>query len=106
MTNVNAAFDALGDGTRRTILAGLAAGPKHVAELAAGLPVTRPAVSQHLKILMKAGLVTAQAEGTRRLYRLDPAGIAAVRGWLDGFWNETLRAYAAEVASAAKEDGK
>ena len=77
----DAALDALGDPTRREIFEHLAAGPKAVGELARELPVSRPAVSQHLKVLREAGLVTDAAVGTRRLYRLDRAGVAAVRGY-------------------------
>jgi DNA-binding transcriptional ArsR family regulator len=81
---------ALGDGTRRTIVLLLAAGPLSVGDLAAQLPVTRPAVSQHLKILKDAGLVSEAAVGTRRIYRLDAAGVAALREQLDGFWDRAL----------------
>jgi DNA-binding transcriptional ArsR family regulator len=81
---------ALGDRTRRAIVLLLAAGPMSVGALAAQLPVTRPAVSQHLKVLKDAGLVSEEAEGTRRIYRLDAAGVAALREQLDDFWNRTL----------------
>jgi DNA-binding transcriptional ArsR family regulator len=81
---------ALGDGTRRAIVLMLAAGPMSVGDLAAQLPVTRPAVSQHLKVLKDAGLVNEEAAGTRRIYRLDAAGIAALREKLDDFWNRAL----------------
>ena len=96
-------LDALGDPTRRTVLKRLRTGPRSVSELAAGLDVSRPAVSQHLKILKAARLVTAHAEGTRRLYSVDPRGIEALRNWLDGFWDETLTAFKlAAEAEAAK----
>ena len=98
-----ASFDALGDPTRRAIVEQLASGPKAVGELAAELPVSRPAVSQHLKVLKGAGLVTDTPDGTRRLYRIDPAGIAAVRAWLDGLWIEALHAFA-EVVDAEPDD--
>ena len=98
-----ASFDALGDPTRRAIVEQLASGPKAVGELAAALPVSRPAVSQHLKVLKGAGLVTDTPDGTRRLYRIDPAGIAAVRAWLDGLWSEALQAFA-EVVDAEPDD--
>jgi DNA-binding transcriptional ArsR family regulator len=81
---------ALGDGTRRAIVAMLAAGPMSVGDLAAQLPVTRPAVSQHLKVLKGAGLVSEEAMGTRRIYRLDAAGVAALREQLDDFWDQAL----------------
>jgi DNA-binding transcriptional ArsR family regulator len=88
------AWDALGDGTRRTIVLRLAERPQAVGELAADLPVSRPAVSQHLKVLKDAGLVTERAEGTRRIYRLNDAGVAALRDQLDTFWDRALRGYA------------
>ncbi|HEY0874377.1 MAG TPA: metalloregulator ArsR/SmtB family transcription factor [Vicinamibacterales bacterium] len=81
---------ALGDGTRRAIVLMLAAGPMSVGDLAAQLPVTRPAVSQHLKVLKDAGLVDEEAVGTRRLYRLNPAEVAALREQLDDFWHRAL----------------
>jgi DNA-binding transcriptional ArsR family regulator len=81
---------ALGDGTRRGIVLMLAAGPMSVGDLAAQLPVTRPAVSQHLKVLKDAGLVSEEAVGTRRIYRLDVAGVAALREQLDDFWGRAL----------------
>jgi len=84
------AWAALGDGTRRAIVLLLAAGPLSVGDLAAQLPVTRPAVSQHLKILKDAGMVSEQAVGTRRIYRLDVAGVAALREQLDDFWDRAL----------------
>lgn len=87
------AFSALGDPTRRTIFERVAARPSAVGELAVGLPVTRPAVSQHLRVLKEAGLVSETAEGARRIYRLDPRGIAAMRDWLDGHWAHALEAF-------------
>jgi DNA-binding transcriptional ArsR family regulator len=84
---------ALGDGTRRTIVLMLAAGPMSVGDLAAQLPVTRPAVSQHLKVLKDAGLVNEEAVGTRRIYRLDAAGVAALREQLDDFWDRALSGF-------------
>jgi DNA-binding transcriptional ArsR family regulator len=85
-TSLAVALDALGDPTRRAIFERVARRPAAVGELAAGLPVSRPAVSQHLRVLKEAGLVTDSAEGTRRIYRLDPRGIAAMRDWLDAQW--------------------
>ena len=84
------ALGALGDPTRRAIFERLAAGPSAVSELAATLPVSRPAVSQHLKVLKEAGLVSESAQGARRIYRLDPRGIAAMRDWLDSHWASAL----------------
>ena len=82
------ALDALGDSTRRLIFDRLCAGACSVAVLAEGSPVSRPAVSQHLKILKQAGLVTDQAAGVRRIYRVNPDGLAPLRAWLDGFGND------------------
>ncbi len=86
-------WDALGDSTRRAIVERLAEGPLAVGELAAVLPVGRPAVSQHLKVLKDAGLVDDHSEGTRRIYRLNPVGVAALRDQLDQYWNRALASY-------------
>lgn len=86
-------WGALGDRTRRAIVLRLSEGPKPVGELAAFLPVSRSAVSQHLKVLKDAGLVAEQAEGTRRIYRLNEAGVIALRDQLDTFWNRALHGY-------------
>jgi DNA-binding transcriptional ArsR family regulator len=86
-------WTVLGDHTRRTIVEHLAAGPLAVGELSERLPVSRPAVSQHLKVLKDAGLVVEQAAGARRIYRLNPAGVCALRDQLDTFWSRTLAAY-------------
>jgi DNA-binding transcriptional ArsR family regulator len=86
-------WGALGDRTRRAIVLRLAEGPKAVVELAADLPVSRPAVSQHLKVLKDAGLVAERAVGTRRIYRLNEAGVIALRDQLDTFWNRALTGY-------------
>lgn len=94
------ALTALGDPTRQAIVELLAAGPRAVGELAADLPVSRPAVSQHLRVLKEAGLVTDRAVGTRRLYQLDPTGADAVRAYLDRFWTDALRRF-----KTAVEDG-
>jgi DNA-binding transcriptional ArsR family regulator len=96
-------LDALGDRTRRAIFERLADGPLAVGEIARDLPVSRPAVSQHLKVLKATGLVVDEAAGTRRLYRLDPHGVDAVRAYLDRFWNHALAAFkeAAERGGAA-----
>lgn len=99
------ALAALGDPTRRKVFERLARGPRSVGEIAAGLPVTRPAVSQHLKVLKEAGLVTDQADGTRRVYRLDPKGLGQIRAWFDQFWEVALQAFQAEVERDDPETG-
>jgi DNA-binding transcriptional ArsR family regulator len=96
-------WDALGDPSRRAIVECLAERPRAVGELAAVLPISRPAVSQHLKVLKAAGLVSDRAAGTRRVYRLNPAGIAALRDQLDTFWNRALRGYQDVVAETNEE---
>jgi len=88
-------LDALGDPMRRAILHRLREGPKPVVEIAKGLPVTRPAVSQHLKVLKDAGLVIDRAEGTRRLYAVDPNGLFALRAFLELFWADALAGFVA-----------
>ena len=103
MANASALFSALSDPTRREVFQRLRAGALSVGEIARGLPVSRPAVSQHLKVLKDAGLVTDRAEGTRRVYHIDPKGLGAMRAWLDQFWDIALQAYAAEVKKAAKK---
>jgi DNA-binding transcriptional ArsR family regulator len=97
-------WGALADGTRLAIVACLADGPQAVGQLAAGLPVSRSAVSQHLKILKDAGLVEDMAAGTRRIYRLNPAALAALRDQLDTYWQRALAGYA-EAAEAPDEEG-
>lgn len=92
-TNQENGITALGDATRRAIFELLADGPRPVGEIAKQLPVTRPAVSQHLKVLKEAGLVIDRQIGTRRLYQLNPAGVAALRAYFDGFWNRALNAF-------------
>ena len=91
---------ALGDPTRRAIVASLAEGPRAVGELAAALPVSRPAVSQALRILKEAGLVSERAAGTRRIYRLNPVAVAALRDQLDTFWSRALTSYGDVVDEA------
>ncbi len=93
-------MDALGDPTRREIFERLAQRPMAVGELAGALPVTRPAVSQHLKVLKRAGLVRVRADGTRRIYRLDPDGVDELRGYFDRFWEQAL----AGLADATEND--
>ena len=92
------AWTALGDPSRRAIVERLAEGPRAVGELADELPISRPAVSQHLRVLKDAGLVAERADGTRRIYRLNPAGVAALRDQLDTFWNRALAGYQDAVA--------
>jgi DNA-binding transcriptional ArsR family regulator len=106
MTNANRVFAALTDPTRRAVFERLRHGPRAVGEIAHGLPVTRPAVSQHLKVLKEAGLVNDRSEGTRRIYQIDPSGLGAMRAWLDQFWDSALTAFAAEIERAAKEEKK
>ena len=79
-------------------------GPRAVGEIAHGLPVSRPAVSQHLKVLREAGLVTDRAEGTRRVYYIDPNGLAALRAWLDRFWDDALGAFQTEAERSFEKD--
>ena len=105
-TKRNIVFAALADETRRDVFERLRSGPKSVAELARGLPVSRPAVSQHLKVLKEAGLVSDEAEGARRIYRIDPQGLGALRAWLDRFWDAALTAFKAEVEASAREESK
>jgi DNA-binding transcriptional ArsR family regulator len=97
-------WGALADGTRRAIVACLAEGPRAVGELAAGLPVSRSAVSQHLKILKDAGQVDDAAAGTRRIYRLNPVALAALRDQLDTYWQRALAGYADAAQALAEED--
>jgi DNA-binding transcriptional ArsR family regulator len=92
-------MDALGDPTRRAIFEQLRRGPRAVGEIAAKLPVSRPAVSQHLRVLKDAGLVTERREGTRRLYRLDPDGLGELRDYFDDFWTEALAGFKAAAES-------
>jgi DNA-binding transcriptional ArsR family regulator len=89
------ALGALGDPTRRAIFERLAMRPAAVGEIAAGLPVSRPAVSQHLRVLKEAGLVEETPDGARRVYRLDPRGVGAMRDWLDQHWLAALEAFQA-----------
>jgi DNA-binding transcriptional ArsR family regulator len=98
------AWTALGDPTRRKIFTRLAGQPSAVGELATELPVSRPAVSQHLRVLKGAGLVIDRAEGTRRIYRVDPDGLAAMRADLERFWTQTLATYKQVVEQSTKED--
>ena len=96
-------WSALADGTRRAIVSRLADGPQAVGQLAAGLPVSRSAVSQHLKVLKEAGLVSERAAGTRRVYRLNPMAVAALRDQLDTFWQRAMASYVDIAEQAAEE---
>jgi DNA-binding transcriptional ArsR family regulator len=98
-----AALQALADPTRREILERLRRGPLPVGEVADGLPVSRPAVSQHLRVLKDAGLVSEQRQGTRRLYGVSPRGLVELRRYLDGFWGEVLQAFKAEAEKPKKK---
>ena len=98
-------FEALGDATRREIFERLARGPRSVGELAAELPVSRPAVSQHLRALKDAGLVTDRAWGTRRIYQLSPDGIAGLRAYLDRIWGYALASFSVTVESTSDSPG-
>ena len=102
MDTYQAAFAALADPTRRSVLELLRDGPMTVAELASRMPVSRPAVSQHLAVLSEAKLVTHEREGTRHLYRADPEGLEALRRYLEGMWGEML----SQFAAAAEEEDK
>jgi DNA-binding transcriptional ArsR family regulator len=96
MTYVSALV-ALADPTRRSVFERLRSGPQPVGAIARGMPVSRPAVSQHLKVLKQAGLVTDRPQGARRVYFIDPLGLGALRAWLDQFWDEALNALKAEI---------
>jgi DNA-binding transcriptional ArsR family regulator len=98
------ALQALGDPTRRSVFEQLRQGPRAVGEIAAELPVSRPAVSQHLRVLKEAGLVTERQDGTRRLYRVDHDGLAGLRDYLDGFWDDALASF--KAAAEAEERRK
>ncbi|HEX8854508.1 MAG TPA: metalloregulator ArsR/SmtB family transcription factor [Thermoleophilaceae bacterium] len=96
-------WSALGDRTRRAIFERLAESPSAVGEIAGGLPVSRPAVSQHLKVLKQAGLVVDEPAGNRRIYRVNPDGLVALRADLDRFWRTALTAYKAAVEQTEQE---
>jgi DNA-binding transcriptional ArsR family regulator len=97
MPDAKSALAALADPTRRQIFERLRSGPRAVGEIAHGLPVSRPAVSQHLAVLKAAGLVRDEAQGTRRVYQIDPKGLGALRAWLDQFWEASLASFKAEL---------
>jgi DNA-binding transcriptional ArsR family regulator len=100
------ALAALADPTRRQVFERLKSGPKPVGAIARGLPVSRPAVSQHLKALKEAGLVADRPEGTRRVYFIDPHGLGALRKWLDQFWDDALAAFQAEIEKAGTKQSE
>jgi len=100
------ALHCLSDPTRRRVFERLRSGPQSVGVLARGLPVSRPAVSQHLKALKAAGLVTDQSEGTRRVYHIDPDGLGELRRWLDQFWGDALESFKREVEKPQSSRGK
>lgn len=99
-------LDALGDPTRRAILGQLRRGPRSVGALAKAFPISRPAISQHLRILKNARLVSDRAEGTRRVYQLDPAGFESVRAYLDQFWTTALDAFKAKADAETPRDDR
>jgi DNA-binding transcriptional ArsR family regulator len=104
VTNTVRAFDALGDPTRRAVFERLARGPRSVGDIAKGLPVSRPAVSQHLRVLKRAGLVHDRPRGNQRLYSVNPDGVAALRDYLDQFWNRALAAFKKAAERQPSED--
>src|SRR3977135_132966 len=99
------ALAALADPTRRQVFERLKSGPQAAGAIARGMPVSRPAVSQHLRVLKEAGLVTDRPEGTRRVYHIDPQGLGALRAWLDQFWDQALAAFPAAVEGGGKDLG-
>ena len=98
------AMEALGDRTRREIMERLRDWPRPVGEIAAGLPVSRPAVSQHLRILKEAGLVTERKQGTRRIYRVEPKGLADLRAYFDSFWEQALAGFKATAEREGRRE--
>ncbi len=103
--NYEIALDALASPTRRAILVSLRAGGRSVGEIGAAMPITQPAVSQHLKVLREAGIVTEERFGTRRIYSVDPAGLAGLRAWLDTFWADALEAYRQHMEAEDDAEG-
>jgi DNA-binding transcriptional ArsR family regulator len=97
---------ALADPTRRAVFESLREGPSSVRQIASSLPVSRPAVSQHLRALKEAGLVTDRPEGARRIYAIDPQGLGELRRWLDEFWTDALEAFKNEVERPDQPDGR
>ena len=99
-------LQCLSDPTRRRVFEKLRSGPQSVGVLARGLPVSRPAVSQHLKVLKDAGLVGDRSEGARRVYYIDPQGLGELRRWLNGFWSDALESFKSEVAATHAAPGR
>jgi len=99
------AFAALADPTRRLVFERLKAGPSAVGRIAAAMPVSRPAVSQHLKVLKDAGLVRERPDGTRRIHEIDPKGLDVLRRWLDQFWDDALTAFQAAAEDETEKEG-
>lgn len=106
MARFSNVVSALADPSRRDIFERLAVGPQSVGALALDLPISRPAVSQHLRVLKEAGLVSDHAEGTKRVYQIDPAGLGVLRQWLDRFWDRSLEAFQAEAEKDQKNQDK
>jgi DNA-binding transcriptional ArsR family regulator len=106
MAHFSTVVSALADPTRRDIFERLAMAPQSVGALALNLPISRPAVSQHLRVLKEAGLVSDHAEGTKRVYHIDPAGLGALRQWLDRFWERSLAAFQVEADKDQKDPDK
>lgn len=104
MANHEAVLTALADPTRRAIFERLARSPSAVGELARDLPVSRPAVSQHLKVLRSAGLVTGHTVGTRHIYSVDPGGLATIRAYFEQFWQHSLSRFRAAASQPVKEE--
>jgi len=100
------ALQSLSDPTRRRVFEKLRSGPQSVGVLARGLPVSRPAVSQHLKVLKDAGLVGDRSEGARRVYYIDPQGLGELRRWLDQFWTDALESFKNEIAATQAAQGR
>ena len=98
------ALSALADPTRRHVFERLKSGPHAVAEIARGMPVSRPAVSQHLAVLKEAGLVVDRPVGTRRVYYIDPRGLSALRAWFDQFWDQALASFQDEVERSIRSE--
>src|SRR5688500_15974408 len=97
------AIEALADPTRRRVFESLRSGPRSVGDIAREVPVSRPAVSQHLKVLRGAGLVSDEAQGTKRIYRVDPSGLSELRNYLDGYWKDALSSFAEHATRKGKK---
>jgi DNA-binding transcriptional ArsR family regulator len=106
MANAKKIFEALGDSTRQAIFEKLKDGPLAVVDIAKKLPVTRPAVSQHLKVLREAGLISSRSEGTRNVYQIDPEGVLAMRRYLDTLWDAALSSFKAVAEAEERKKSK